>query len=160
MTGGAVTPSPTPLQPVQDSMFAYVGDTDVFLCCRMTDGSVRSLGGVIGGPASDVGYYQFDFSPSPLPIEVTSPEQIDFAFSDGVPPQEAPFPTIGYTYQIHDFQIIEGDANYTMDIWADGVRVSVENILVSGDSTPMFLRAATIPVEGDVQIFADQACTR
>lgn len=117
-------------------MFAYDGGSDVWLCCRMTDGSVRSIGGVIGGGGDESSGFVFDFNPSKLPTDVTSPEQIRFEFID-TNPSGAPFPILDYTYQIKDFVVSGGVANYFIDIYIDGVRVSEENVLIGGESTPL-----------------------
>lgn len=124
---------------MEGSLFAYVGESDVYLCCRMTDGSIRSVGGVYG--STQDGVYTFDFAPNPLPTDVTSPEQINFSFLDGGP--DAPYPILNYTPQVRDFAIIEGDATYYVDIYVDGVRVSGENVLVSGDPSPFIIPGAT-----------------
>lgn len=117
-------------------MFGYEGESNVWLCCRMSDGSVRSLGAVFG---NKVDYdYHFEFSPNPLPTTVTSPDQIGFAFIDTHAP-DAPFPIIEVEPQVGNFEISEGSADYDIELFAEGVRVSNKAMLISGDASPLVL---------------------
>lgn len=100
----------------------------------MTDGSVRSLSGVVGF-LSD-GSAAFAFSPDPLPTDVTSPDEVEFDFVDGAQPV---LPTINWDFEVTNFVVEGGVAHYYVVFVADGVRVSSPTQLVAGDSSPLLL---------------------
>lgn len=129
-----MSPSPTPLLPIEGSLFGYEDEGSVWLCCRMTDGSVRSLSGVTGSPLD--GSYEFAFSPDPLPNDVTSPDEIDFQFLDGDQPS---LPTINWNTVVSNFSVEGGFASYSIDIYADGVRLNLPDDLQNGSRSPYVL---------------------
>lgn len=100
----------------------------------MTDGSIRALSGVTGSPLD--GSYAFAFSPSPLPNDVTSPDEINFEWLDGDQPT---LPVIRSDVVVSDFRIEGGFATYAIDIIADGVRLNQPNDLENGSVSPYVL---------------------
>lgn len=126
-------PAPSPI-PVEGSLFGFEDSGDVWLCCRMTDGTVRSLNGVTGN--DDGSNYIFAFNPSPLPLDVTSPDEIGFEWSDGSQPT---LPTIDSNKEITNFSVEGGVARYEIAIYADGVRLSLPGELSAGATSPLTL---------------------
>lgn len=100
----------------------------------MTDGTVRSLNGYYGYDSGDT--YEFAFSPSPLPHDVTSPDEIEFQWLDADQPT---LPSINSTVEVADFRVEGGLALYEIVIYADGVRLSLPGELTAGGTSPYSL---------------------
>ena len=115
-------------------MFGYEDEGTVWLCCRMTDGTVRSLSGVTGSVVD--GKAAFEFSPSPLPDDVTSAEEVDLEFLDGDQPS---LQTINWDTVVSDFSIVDGHAQYYIRIYADGVLLNKPRDIGPGFTTPYLL---------------------